>query len=316
MSDAPVAPRPSEPVELAPSETAGQQVALTGMSRPRSNLLRVMKTSGETTAESLAAELGLTVAAVRQQLATLQEEGLVAYRDERSGRGRPRRWYCLTPAAETFFPKRYGQLANQLLGFIEEADPRLVGDAFQRRAEQRRARAETRLGGLDFDAAVVELAAILDEDGYLARAGEGVRWLLAHSRAQLRHSRRRPSARLGVCHRVGVHPLGTAGGVGGASLPSPVGGSLLRLRDPARIPPGRSAALALSGPDSTASMKRAPDIAITNQWRSPNSFRAASRHSKAFEVLAREAKLQVFEVAATGLELPPIFREADVIRLG
>jgi DeoR family transcriptional regulator, suf operon transcriptional repressor len=129
-----------------------------------------MKTSGETTAEGLAAELGLTVAAVRQQLATLQEEGLVAYRDDRSRRGRPRRWYCLTPAAETFFPKRYGQLANQLLGFIEEADPALVGDAFQRRAEQRRARAETRLIGLDFDAAVTELAAILDEDGYLARA--------------------------------------------------------------------------------------------------------------------------------------------------
>jgi DeoR family transcriptional regulator, suf operon transcriptional repressor len=162
--------RPSEPVELAPSESAGQAVALGAMSRPRSSLLCALKTSGEATAESLAAELGLTVAAVRQQLAPLQEDGLVAYRDERSGRGRPRRWYCLTPAAETLFPKRYGQLANQLLGFIEEAGPGFVGGAFTRRAEQRRARAEARLGGLGFDAAVTELAAILDEDGYLARA--------------------------------------------------------------------------------------------------------------------------------------------------
>ena len=170
MTDAPAPPRPSEPVELAPSESAGQGVALTGMSRPRSSLLCAMKTSGEATAEGLAAELGLTVAAVRQQLAPLQQEGLVAHRDERSGRGRPRRWYCLTPAAETFFPKRYGQLANQLLGFIDEADPGLVRDAFNRRAEQRRVRAEARLGGLGFDAAVTELAAILDEDGYLARA--------------------------------------------------------------------------------------------------------------------------------------------------
>jgi DeoR family transcriptional regulator, suf operon transcriptional repressor len=170
VTDAPAPARPSEPVELAPSESAGQRVALTGMSRPRSSLLCALKTSGEATAEGLAEELGLTVAAVRQQLAPLREEGLVAHRDERSGRGRPRRWYCLTPAAETFFPKRYGQLANQLLGFIEEADPGLVGEAFNRRAEQRRARAEARLGGLDFDAAVTELAAILDEDGYLARA--------------------------------------------------------------------------------------------------------------------------------------------------
>lgn len=170
MTDLPTGPLPSEPVELAPSESAGQRVALAGMSRPRSNLLRLMKTSGETTAEGLAGELSLTVAAVRQQLATLQEEGLVAYRDERSGRGRPRRWYCLTPAAETFFPKRYGQLANQLLGFVEEADPGLVDEAFQRRAVQRQVRAESRLEGLDFDATVTELAAILDEDGYLARA--------------------------------------------------------------------------------------------------------------------------------------------------
>ena len=35
---------------------------------------------------------------------------------------------------------------------------------------QRQARAEARLEGLEFDAAVTELAAILDEDGYLARA--------------------------------------------------------------------------------------------------------------------------------------------------
>jgi predicted ArsR family transcriptional regulator len=170
MSAASTPNRPSEPVELAPSESAGQQVALTSMSRARSSLLCALKTSGEATAESLAAELGLTVAAVRQQLAPLQDEGLVAHRDERSGRGRPRRWYCLTPAAETLFPKRYGQLANQLLGFIEDADPGLVREAFARRAEQRRARAAARLAGLDFDAAVVELTTILDEDGYLARS--------------------------------------------------------------------------------------------------------------------------------------------------
>lgn len=162
--------RPSEPVELAPSESAGQRVALSSMSRARSSVLCALKSMGEATAEALSGELDLTVAAVRQQLAPLQDEGLVAYRDERGGRGRPRRWYCLSPAAETLFPKRYGQLANQLLGFIEETDPALVREVFSRRADQRRVRAEVRLGGLDFDAAVAELAVILDEDGYLARS--------------------------------------------------------------------------------------------------------------------------------------------------
>ena len=170
----------SEPVELAPSEAAGQTVALAGMPGPRRAVLTRLKAWGESTADQLAVDLGLTVGAVRQQLGPLGDEGLVAHRDERRGPGRPRRWYCVTPAAEALFPKRYGQLTNQLLGFIEEADPDLVAEAFDRRGRQRQERAAARLAGLSLDARVAELARILDEDGYLAdweAAGDGV-WLI------------------------------------------------------------------------------------------------------------------------------------------
>jgi DeoR family suf operon transcriptional repressor len=155
-------------VELAPSESAGQQVAMSAMGRARTAVLTALKTKGEATAEQLAAELGITVGAVRQQLGPLSQEGLLAHRDERPGPGRPRRWYCLTPAAEILFPKRYGQLTNQLLGFIEESDPSIVSEAFVRRSRQREERAQERLAGRPFDEKVRELARILDEDGYLA----------------------------------------------------------------------------------------------------------------------------------------------------
>ena len=161
-------PLPSEPVELAPTESAGQHVAATALGRPRMALLASLKSFGEATADQLAEDLRITVGAVRQQLLPLGEEGLVAHRDQRSGPGRPRRWYCLTPAAESLFPKRYGQLTNQLLNFIDEAAPDLVAEAFARRGRQRQARAEVRLGGLGFDEKVQELCDILDEDGYLA----------------------------------------------------------------------------------------------------------------------------------------------------
>ncbi|MBO0746815.1 MAG: ArsR family transcriptional regulator [Acidimicrobiaceae bacterium] len=138
------------------------------MGRTRAGILMTLKSLGEATADQLADQLGLTVAAVRQRLGPLTGEGLVAHRDERLGRGRPRRWYRLAPAAESLFPKRYGQLANQLLGVIEDSDPSLVEGAFTRRAEERQAQAVKRLKGLDRDAAVAELAVILDEDGYLA----------------------------------------------------------------------------------------------------------------------------------------------------
>jgi DeoR family transcriptional regulator, suf operon transcriptional repressor len=169
---------PSEPVELAPSETAGQAVALEGLAPGRRAVLSTLKMRGEATADDVAAVLGLTVSAVRQQLGPLEADGLVAHRDERTGPGRPRRHYCLTPAAESLWPKRYGQLTNQLLSFIEDADPSLVDLAFERRRQSRVERARARMDGRPFDDRVRELASILDDDGYLAsctRIGPG-RW--------------------------------------------------------------------------------------------------------------------------------------------
>jgi DeoR family transcriptional regulator, suf operon transcriptional repressor len=170
----------SGPDEVAPTEAAGREVALAGLPAARRAVLTRLKARGETTADQLAADLRVTVSAVRQQLAPLGDDGLVAHRDERLGPGRPRRWYCLTPAAETLFPKRYGQLTNQLLGYIEEADPALVASAFEQRGLARQQRAAARLAGHSFDTQVAELTRILDEDGYLAdcRRTDSGTWLI------------------------------------------------------------------------------------------------------------------------------------------
>jgi DeoR family suf operon transcriptional repressor len=159
---------PSEPVELAPIETAGDAVGLTAFSDGARRLLEELKQVGDASADELADMAGVTVSAVRQTLRPLQDAGLVAHRDERPGPGRPRRRYCLAPASEALWPKRYGQLTNQLLGFIGEVAPELVEEAFARRGAERVDRASLRLDGRPFDGRVRELAVILDEDGYLA----------------------------------------------------------------------------------------------------------------------------------------------------
>ncbi|MDQ6839015.1 MAG: helix-turn-helix domain-containing protein [Actinomycetota bacterium] len=133
-------------------------------------ILEQLKAAGDSSADEMADQLGVTVSAVRQHLRPLEEQGLVAHRDERRGPGRPRRRYCLAPAAESLWPKRYGQLTNQLLGFLEATEPDLVARAFDQRGAERARRAEARLAGKPFDDRVRELAAILDEDGYLADA--------------------------------------------------------------------------------------------------------------------------------------------------
>jgi DeoR family suf operon transcriptional repressor len=152
----------------APVESAGTGIGLGSMPAARRAVVQHLKHAGEASAESIAEAVGVTVGAVRQQLAVLDAAGLIAHRDERPGPGRPRRRYCLTPAAEGLWPKRYGQLTNQLLGYFERSDSGLVEDAFEQRRLQRVENARRRLEGKPFEARIHELTAILDEDGYLA----------------------------------------------------------------------------------------------------------------------------------------------------
>jgi len=142
----------------------------TKVSARGNELVTALKRAGEATADDLAAGLGVTVSAVRQQLDGLAADGLVAWRPQARGRGRPAHLYRLTRAAEPLFPKAYGGLTTELLGYVADADPTLVDDIFDRRGQRRTDAARARLAtvGDDLAARVAELAGILDEDGYLA----------------------------------------------------------------------------------------------------------------------------------------------------
>ncbi|MHB8507686.1 MAG: helix-turn-helix transcriptional regulator [Candidatus Dormibacteria bacterium] len=135
-------------------------------------LLTAIKRRGRARAEELALDLSITGAAVRQQVARLESDGLVTHRDEVLGRGRPSRYYEISAAAESLFPKRYGDLTNELLSYVGGSEGPSVDDLFEKRGRRRMEDARSRLEGLDLDARVAELARILDEDGYLAEMEE------------------------------------------------------------------------------------------------------------------------------------------------
>jgi predicted ArsR family transcriptional regulator len=135
-------------------------------------VLDSLKQHGEATVEEVAGSLGITPAGARQHLAALIREGLVVEVDEPrppGARGRPRRRYSLTERAEPLFPKAYGELANELLGYLEAEGGEVVDRLFDRRRDARVEAAKQRLARRNgFGARVAELARILDEDGYLA----------------------------------------------------------------------------------------------------------------------------------------------------
>ena len=86
-------------------------------------------------------------------------------------RGRPQLSYAATDLADALFPKAYGALTNELLGYLDDEDATTVDRLFARRRDTRIANARVRLAPKrTLKAKVTELATILDEDGYIATA--------------------------------------------------------------------------------------------------------------------------------------------------
>lgn len=149
------------------------------LSPTRRRVLDRLKAEGESTAPELAARLGLTASAIRQHLEALRTEGLVTVSESPSelrSRGRPRRRWRLSAAADALYPRAYADLTNELLGYVEGTEPELLDEIFSRRRDRRIAGTKARLCGLPLPEKVAELSRILDEDGYLADwtdAGDG-----------------------------------------------------------------------------------------------------------------------------------------------
>jgi DeoR family suf operon transcriptional repressor len=133
----------------------------------RSEILRLLKRSGELGIDELASSLAMTASGMRQQLRLLAADGYVANREQRGATGRPKHLYRLTPAADRMFPRRYGELVGDLLAVASEDDPAFIERMFAKRGARRLADAQARLHG-PLSQRVRELAAILDQDGYLA----------------------------------------------------------------------------------------------------------------------------------------------------
>ena len=139
--------------------------------RPRSatRLLHALKAAGPQSAAVIARRLGVTSPAIRQHLAKLQAEGLVAFEDQAAGVGRPRRRWRLTEKGHGRFPDSHAGLALDLIQsvgriFGEEGLDKLISAREQASLELYSAR----LGSGNLRRRLRRLAAIRSEEGYMA----------------------------------------------------------------------------------------------------------------------------------------------------
>lgn len=87
----------------------------------RKELLKLLlKNKAGMTAEELSAQLAITRNAVRQHLATLENDGLVKKGVTRASGGRPEQLYVLTGKGHECFPRQYVWLAQLLLESVQQ----------------------------------------------------------------------------------------------------------------------------------------------------------------------------------------------------
>jgi predicted ArsR family transcriptional regulator len=130
--------------------------------RPRSatRLLHALKAAGPQSAAVIARRLGVTSAAIRQHLAKLQAEGLVAFEDHAAGVGRPRRRWHLTEKGHGRFPDSHAGLALDLIQSVS----RIFGEEGLDKLISAREQASLEL----YSARLRRLATVRSEEGYMA----------------------------------------------------------------------------------------------------------------------------------------------------
>lgn len=140
------------------------------MSPVRDKLLFLLKTLGSLTAATLAGRLGISAQAAREQLALLQADGLIDFADVTTGRGRPKRHWRLTEAAQSRFPDTHAALTVELIGAIRsELGEAALETLIARREADTAAQYKSALAACRrLDLKVMKLAELRSAEGYMA----------------------------------------------------------------------------------------------------------------------------------------------------
>jgi predicted ArsR family transcriptional regulator len=137
------------------------------LSPVRQEIVLLLKKRGPRDMETLAEELFLSVGAVRQNLAALAAQGVVRYKVERAGPGRPRHIFELSRNGQHMFPDFYEDLVNVVLDAVDDAAPEAAGRIYSRATENLAQNLAARLQDKAGQERIDEMVTALQEYGYL-----------------------------------------------------------------------------------------------------------------------------------------------------
>lgn len=139
------------------------------MQPTRQQILDLLHREHSSSVRALADSLSMTTTGVRQHLAVLEREGLVAAETERGHVGRPAYIYRLTEAGEAHYPKRYDILVNMLMEEIRSVAGSDILQRILRRVAGRMAEQQQhRFDGLPVGERVEAVAQLMRDQGCVA----------------------------------------------------------------------------------------------------------------------------------------------------
>lgn len=135
----------------------------------RRRILALLKERGKLTADQLSDHLDISSVAVRRHLIKLERDALVDYEEVQRGMGRPSYVYRLGPAAASFFPRAYEELALSVLETVRQLyGAEALEAVFQVRSEHLINSYRPKVTGQTLDERLEQLAELRRKDGYMS----------------------------------------------------------------------------------------------------------------------------------------------------
>lgn len=139
------------------------------MPATRRRILSLLKDRSALTADELADLLKISAVAVRRHLTKLERDQLVTYKEVQRGMGRPSFVYELGEAADNFFPRRYQELALEVLVTVRDLYGEQAVDAvFQHRSDNLMEKYRRRITGNTLETRLDQLTKLREADGYMS----------------------------------------------------------------------------------------------------------------------------------------------------
>jgi len=160
------------------------------MPTTRRRILTLLKEKGRLTADELADRLEISSVAVRRHLTKLESDQLVTYEEVQRGMGRPSFVYRLGEAASSFFPRRYEELATDVLETIQNLYGTEAIDAiFRIRSDHLVETYKHKVNGDTLEKRLDQLTKLREDDGYMStwEADKDGRFILRESNCPIIH---------------------------------------------------------------------------------------------------------------------------------